>query len=717
MLLPGAMTTREGLCSEIACVRICGAPFSDGLELSLDVLARWLMKDKGSFMALRLAAVTAPRHRGAFATIPLVAGLQAAACALLLFAVPSEGVNAQATYAPVVITPPVVDAVDENRVSVLSGKAQFTIPALKLGDVSYTVYSTNGQHFATAILDHNYGRIALCQPVYAAQGSYGGRFECSIPGNLAGIQAIHGEERATFAYVGGQYSPQGADGSTFVDNGSTCTWTKRDGTKVVFHAFHTSGNPVCQSRNIKQIITPDGRISTYHYHGSLSTTASSPILTIETNSGYLLKYNYSGTPMWGRQTSVTAINRAFETCNPATGSCTANYDDWPTVTLSRQDKMMTVSDNFPSLGSGYNGLRHYIFTIEDAAHRKHVFELDSYFRVISYQPPEATSAIYHYKLCSLLNGNALRNCFGYTTWPHNPNVFEPQPLLFDLVESVTRNGQTWSYGASFTPGGGGMSYSTWSHSVLNPLGRSMGAVGNATPGTETLYGPTERITLYDGTVVRYERSVRNVVISKETPAGILFQYAYGPLAYSRRNLRVLTQNAIPETNLSPIVQEAIYPQTCSNIVTCNKPSAVIDAKSNRTDFEYDAVHGGVRKVAAPAANGVKPQTRYTYTPRKAWYRQSNGVMTEETRPIWVLSSESFCRTTAASGSGCASPNDEVVTTYEYGPANSGPNNLLVRGKAVTADGVTLRTCYGHDEQGNVIWETAPKANLSSCTAY
>lgn len=94
----------------------------------------------------------------------------------------------QGLFAPVVITPPIVDITNENFVSVLSGKAQFTIPALKLGDVSYTPYSYNGQHFAKGVvMDENYGRIALCQPIYSQLGSYGGKFECTV--NIgAGLQ-------------------------------------------------------------------------------------------------------------------------------------------------------------------------------------------------------------------------------------------------------------------------------------------------------------------------------------------------------------------------------------------------------------------------------------------------------------------------------------------------------------------------------------------------
>ena len=89
-------------------------------------------------------------------------------------------------------------------------------------------------------------------------------------------------------------------------------------------------------------------------------------------------------------------------------------------------------------------------------------------------------------------------------------------------------------------------------------------------------------------------------------------------------------------------------------------------------------------------------------------------------PIWVQTATSMCRTSAATGNPaapCTTAGDEVRTTFEYGP-DSGPNNLLLRGQAVTStDGgvtTTLRTCYAYDEDGRRISETQPNANLSSC---
>ena len=113
-------------------------------------------------------------------------------------------------------------------------------------------------------------------------------------------------------------------------------------------------------------------------------------------------------------------------------------------------------------------------------------------------------------------------------------------------------------------------------------------------------------------------------------------------------------------------------------------------------------------------NGVTPQTRYEYAQRYAWLKNSSGGYSQGSSPIWVLVRERFCRTTSPSGSGCVGgTSDEVVTDYDYGP-NTGPNNLLLRGVAVTADGQTRRTCYGYDQMGRKISETKPSALLTVC---
>jgi hypothetical protein len=146
---------------------------------------------------------------------------------------------------------------------------------------------------------------------------------------------------------------------------------------------------------------------------------------------------------------------------------------------------------------------------------------------------------------------------------------------------------------------------------------------------------------------------------------------------------------------------------------CDKPIAAIDARGNQTDMVYDAQHGGVLTETAPAVNGIRAQTRYSYTQRYAWVKTSTGTFVQVATPVWLLASKSYCKAGAALGAGCATAGDEVITTYDYGP-NSGPNNLLLRGMVVDSTGLALRTCYSYDGQGNKISETKPRAGLASC---
>jgi hypothetical protein len=419
---------------------------------------------------------------------------------------------------------------------------------------------------------------------------------------------------------------------------------------------------------------------------------------------------------------VVAFSRAFEKCDPIAVSCTLS-GTWPTATLSWAQKDVTPNcDGFFLIPPVNDSCIHFIFTIQDAAHRNHIFEVNSWYRVITYQPPEATSPVFYYALCAYLANGTQTNCFGYTTWPGNPCCFDPRPLLWDLVSTVTRNGQVWSYTPDYQTGTPPYGHSQWVHTVTSPLGPSMSARGNATPGSELSEGPIDTVIKYDGTLYGYEASTRNVLRSMTTPQGLTRLYGYDGGAYTRQNLTQITQNAIPNSGLNPIIQSATYPEPgvvqCANPVTCNKPLTATDANGNEVDFAYDPVHGGMTKETDPAVNGINPQTRRTYVQRNAWYLNSSGTMTRDAHAVWLLATESFCRTVAASpsGTGCTVPSDEVVTTYDYGP-DSGPNNLILRGKTVTGDGHTLRTCYAHDQQGNKIWESSPNANPASCPNY
>ena len=275
----------------------------------------------------------------------------------------------------------------------------------------------------------------------------------------------------------------------------------------------------------------------------------------------------------------------------------------------------------------------------------------------------------------------------------------------NFVSSVNDGTGTWTYEHTADDyehqGSSGVTTS-----VMDPTGHQRSGFGDSGTGIIQLYrDELLREWHFDGNLAP---------TGYTTPDGNGVSYVGGP----RGNRAETHISAKPGSGLPDIVMTANYTTTCPNLLTCNKPTWTRDAKGNQTDFTYDATHGGVLTQTGPAdANGIRPQTRYTYVQRYAWILNSSGGYVHADGPIWLLDSESFCRASAATGNHSAPciGNDEVKTSYEYGP-DSGPNNLYLRGKAVTADGVTLRTCYGNDRNGRRISETSPRGTVgwASC---
>lgn len=212
-------------------------------------------------------------------------------------------------------------------------------------------------------------------------------------------------------------------------------------------------------------------------------------------------------------------------------------------------------------------------------------------------------------------------------------------------------------------------------------------------------------------ITRYKQGPFFQIAEVSNPEGDTQTFSYD----GRGNPTLKVSKAKPGSPLSDLISSASYPTSCDNPLTCNQPTSVTDANGNTTRFEYSADHGGVVRKTSPLVDGLESVNRYHYEQRAAWISAPGGVgWARSHKPVWLLTAEKTCRTSATVGDICAAgAGDEVVTTYDYGPEN-GPNNLLVRGKVVTADGISLRTCFGYDAVGNRISETKPRANVTFC---
>ncbi|WP_439538922.1 hypothetical protein [Sphingomonas sp.] len=247
--------------------------------------------------------------------------------------------------------------------------------------------------------------------------------------------------------------------------------------------------------------------------------------------------------------------------------------------------------------------------------------------------------------------------------------------------------------------------------VTDPSGKTTRHVTGRAPFPGAIIDPLNRTSS-----IGYKPEwPRPLVVRRTSPEGDYILYTHD----TRENVTETRVVAKPGSGQADIVSSATFPTPCTNLVVCDLPLSTTDPRGNTSDFTYSATHGGVLTATGPAVGGIRPQKRYAYVQRYAWIKTSGGGYSQAATPVWLLSEERSCRTTATVGNACAGgAADEVVITYDYGP-DAGPNNLLLRGTVVTAtdDGVTtsLRTCYGYDARGDKIWETAPRAGLTSCS--
>lgn len=179
-----------------------------------------------------------------------------------------------------------------------------------------------------------------------------------------------------------------------------------------------------------------------------------------------------------------------------------------------------------------------------------------------------------------------------------------------------------------------------------------------------------------------------------------------------------TWTAKPSSGLADAVIQ--YGYSCPNSIltaTCTKPIWKKDPSGNQTDFGYTSFGAVAYEVQpAPTANAARPFKLYTYASKYAYVQNGSGSLVPGSAPLWLPTTLTECQVTGWNGSStpvCDGNAPQLVTTYEYGPDGTA-DNLLLRGKVVTADGQSLRACYRYDPQGNKIAETSPRAGLTSC---
>lgn len=270
-----------------------------------------------------------------------------------------------------------------------------------------------------------------------------------------------------------------------------------------------------------------------------------------------------------------------------------------------------------------------------------------------------------------------------------------------------------------TPGGAAdvsITYDGKVKSVITADGTWLYNYGN---GTTTVTDPLGQQTL-----VRYDTNKDYVTEVTEVRDGVTRTTSYGydsgdrlnritypelnyvTFAYDARgNVTTKITYPKPGSSVAPLIESATYPASCEPSPTCNKPLSITDAKGAMTNFEYEV--GSTVSATMPGYSAPISIVTGTGKPKKITYPAPvPGAPRPEVRNTYVsgmLTESSLC----ASGASCVGTADEVKTTFDYG------DGRMLFGKAVTANGQTLRTCYGY-YNGRVNSVTPPRANLTAC---
>lgn len=584
---------------------------------------------------------------------------------LLTFA---GGVHAQSSTN---FDPPSLKLVDNVGISLVSGKAQFSLTPVSIGPKENALALNlifNGHATWAASADGFAGEIyqSTNHPDYEIAVNLFHQSDVFRNGSTSDFRQTGS---SLTLKPDGSYEYMSRDGVRYIADSTISGWRNEN---------------CCINMAITKVVYPTGKEINIHR----SSASGTPILSVTTNFGYQLRYTYAPT---GELIKVTAVNLAVDYCNSTSVSCTYSRD-WPAATFLRESAIVNLQGPTTlTVTDSANKVTKYFTEDGYDSYAQLVYH---YSRLTSVKWPSSSSA----SNVTLGYGNMIHCEDGSTAWICND-------LRGSIVTSAVIGSGHWTY--SYFQPAHAAPYSTgldglWTTTATSQEGAETKVKYDIKKGT------THNVWSTSGNRV-YDPNLPNRLLTASDSEGRNFSFTHD----ARGN--VLTKTQIGISGTPSLVRAANYDVVCTNRVTCNKPNWVKDANGSQTDYTYDPVHGGVLTETSPAdVNGVRPQIRNTYIQRYAFVKSSTGGYVSAGQPIWLLSTSKICRTSTATASGCQAPNDEVETTYDYGPS-SGPNNLSLRGKSVTADGVTRRICSSHDALGNVVSETTANANLTTCT--
>ncbi|NIJ20938.1 RHS repeat-associated protein [Sphingomonas naasensis] len=472
----------------------------------------------------------------------------------------------------------------------------------------------------------------------------------------------------SFTDSGGSYTPTEGNGATLTFNSGTniYTYTRSDGTVARF-SKNLKSNAYSGSSEGRalDITSPSGEKVTFghetaNYCLTWKQTSGDPVCLTSTPVFRLT----SATNAYGYQLNITYQDEFLE-------GYPNNLEGWMTVTGATISNLARPSS--PVVATLY-----------------HSVSASGGYSYQTYQDTAGRQTVYRTNGAQMLGIKRPGSSSEDVTFTYSGS----------RVASVTTAAGTTNYSASDAGGARTVTVTdTGSHATTYVFDIAKARMTSMTD-------PLSRTTSW-----QYDANGR---LTRTTlPEGNYTQITYD----GRGNVTERRDVAKAGSGLADIVTSATFAASCSNPATCNKPITTTDARGNVTNYSYDATHGGVTAVTAPAATSgaVRPEVRYGYSTLQAYFNTS-GSMAASGQPVTLLTSTSTCQTTAS----CAGTSDEIVASITYGPQVAGTGNNLLPVSVIKGSGsfsLLATTSYTYDDSGDLLTVDGPMAGSADTTRY